>query len=124
MKLTRRQGLGGAAGLAALAGANGPAWSQTRAETLRQVTGNIVNTLDPTLPGSTREAFGVSVNVYDRLASFGRRANGKGFIFDPGGIRPELAKSVSISPDGLVITFKLKPDAKWHDGSLVTAEDV
>ena len=121
MKLTRRQGLGGAAGLALAAG---PAWGQSRAETLRQVTGNIVNTLDPTLPGSTREAFGISMNVYDRLVAFERKPNGKGFIFDPDHLRPELAKSFAISPDGLTITFKLKPDAKWHDGSPVTAEDV
>jgi peptide/nickel transport system substrate-binding protein len=39
------------------------AHAQTRAETLRQVTGNTINTLDPTMPGSTREAFGLSMNV-------------------------------------------------------------
>jgi len=36
--------------------------AQTRAETLRQVTGNNINTLDPSTPGATREAFGVSTS--------------------------------------------------------------
>ena len=31
-----------------------PALAQTRAETLRHVTGASINTLDPTMPGSTR----------------------------------------------------------------------
>jgi peptide/nickel transport system substrate-binding protein len=108
---------------AALA-AVGPAHAQTRAETLRQVTGNSVNTLDPTMPGSTREAFGLSMNVYDRLVTFGRKPQGNGFVFDYGTIRGELAESYTVSPDGLKITFKLKKDAKFHDGSPVTADDV
>ncbi len=35
---------------------------------------------------------------------------------------PGLAESWEKSPDGLVYTFKLKPDAKFHDGSPVNAE--
>ena len=98
--------------------------AQTRAETLRQVTGNAVNTLDPTMPGSTREAFGISMHTYDRLVTFGRKPQGNGFIFDYDKIRGELAESYTVSPDGLKLTFKLKKDAKFHDGSPVTAEDV
>ena len=100
------------------------AQAQTRAETLRQVTGNTINTLDPTLPGSTREAFGLSMNVYDRLVTFERKPNGQGFIFDFEHMRGELAQSFDIGPDGLTITFHLRPDATWHDGTKVTAEDV
>ncbi len=124
MMLTRRQGLVGAAGLVGAGAAGGPAWSQSRAETLRQVTGNLHNTLDPTMPGSTRESFGISMNVYDRLLSFGRKENGKGFIFDPNTLRPELAKGYEISGDGLTVTITLKPDATWHDGSPVTMDDI
>ena len=98
--------------------------AQTRAETLRQVTGNTINTLDPTLPGSTREAFGLSMNVYDRLVTFERKPNGQGFIFDFDHMRAELAQSFEIGPDGLTITFHLRPDATWHDGTKVTAEDI
>ena len=45
-----------------------------------------------------------------------------------GGIRsgaePELAESWTVSDDGLVLTFKLKPDAKFWDGRKVSAADV
>src|SRR5690348_17824463 len=38
------------------------AFAQSRAETLRYVTGATVNTLDPNTPGSTREAFALSMS--------------------------------------------------------------
>ena len=38
-------------------------------------------------------------------------------------IVPDLAKQWDISPDGRVFTFRLREDAKFHDGSPVTAED-
>jgi len=101
-----------------------PVWAQSRAETLRYVTGAAVNTLDPNVPGSTREAFAVSLSTYDRLVSFGRKQlNGK-WVFDLDKINGELAESYEISPDGLKLTFHLRKDAKFQDGSPVTAEDV
>ncbi|WP_257169924.1 ABC transporter substrate-binding protein [Bradyrhizobium sp. SRS-191] len=100
------------------------AHAQSRAETLRYVTGATVNTLDPNIPGSTREAFALSMSSYDRLVSFGRKQlNGK-WVFDLDTITGELAESYSVSADGLKITFKLRSDAKFQDGSPVTAEDV
>lgn len=122
--MKRRVLLQGAAGAAFLAGGGVPASAQTRAETLRYVTGATINTLDTTMPGATREAFGLSMNVYDRLFSFGRKKVGDNWAFDPDTIRGELAKSYSISPDSKVITITLRPDATWHDGTPVTAEDV
>jgi peptide/nickel transport system substrate-binding protein len=101
-----------------------PVRAQTRAETLRYVTGASVNTLDPNVPGSTREAFAVSLGTYDRLVSFGRKQlNGK-WVFDLDKITGELAESYDVSPDGLKITFHLRKDAKFQDGTPVTAEDV
>jgi peptide/nickel transport system substrate-binding protein len=35
-----------------------------------------------------------------------------------------LAKSWTVSEDGLVITFKLRENAMWHDGKQVTSKDV
>jgi peptide/nickel transport system substrate-binding protein len=39
-------------------------------------------------------------------------------------IKPLLAQTWDISPDGLSYTFHLNPKAKWHDGQPVTADDV
>ena len=55
-----------------------------------------------------------------------------GFIFEPlvtaspidGQIVPALADSYEIAADGKTYTFHLNKDAKWHDGTDVTAEDV
>ena len=37
---------------------------------------------------------------------------------------PSLARSWTISSDGKTYTFKLEPNAKWHDGKPLTSEDV
>lgn len=52
--------------------------------------------------------------VYEGLARFSEDFNAI----------PALAESWSTSPDGLVMTFKLNPKAKFHDGQKVTALDV
>jgi peptide/nickel transport system substrate-binding protein len=115
--------LGAVAALALLLAAE-PGRAQSRAETLRYVTGASVNTLDPNVPGSTRESFAVSLSTYDRLVSFGRKQlNGK-WVFDLDKINGELAESFEVSPDGLKITLHLRKDAKFQDGTPVTAEDV
>jgi peptide/nickel transport system substrate-binding protein len=124
MSVTGSRRLLAAVAFVALSLAAGSAQAQTRAETLRYVTGASVNTLDPNIPGSTREAFAVSLSTYDRLVSFGRKQlNGK-WVFDLGKITGELAESYEVSPDGLKLTFRLRKDAKFQDGSPVTAEDV
>ena len=123
MLISRRAALGAGAGAVVLANAGG-ARAQSRAETLRYVTGGNVNTLDPTMPGATRESFGLSMAVYDRLFSFGRRQVNGGWSFDHRTIRGELAQGYEASADGLTIRVTLRPDATWHDGSPVTAEDV
>ena len=119
-----RRSLMAAAALLAVTCAAPTAHAQSRAETLRYVTGATINTLDPNIPGTTREAFALSMGTYDRLVSFGRKQlNGK-WVFDLDTITGELAESYNVSPDGLKITFKLRPDAKFQDGSPVTADDV
>jgi peptide/nickel transport system substrate-binding protein len=114
----------GAVAVVALLLATQPVRAQSRAETLRYVTGASVNTLDPNVPGTTREAFAVSLSTYDRLVSFGRKQlNGK-WVFDLDTITGELAESYDVSADGLKITFHLRKDARFQDGTPVTAEDV
>ena len=41
-----------------------------------------------------------------------------------GTIVPDLAERWSVDADGRVWTFDLRPDARWHDGEPVTADDV
>lgn len=41
-----------------------------------------------------------------------------------GTVRPKLAQKWEVSKNGLVYTFSLTPNAKFHDGAPVTAEDV
>lgn len=38
--------------------------------------------------------------------------------------RPDLAKSWTISPDGLTYTFALQENVKWHDGKPFSSDDV
>lgn len=70
--------------------------------------------LDPAATAFTfaREIMG---NIYDPL-----------LIKDPttGEIRPALASSFTVSPDGRVILLKLRQGVKFHDGTPLTAEAV
>src|SRR5262249_32143516 len=56
-----------------------------------------------------------SLNTYDNLYRY------EG---NPPELVPWLAKSHDVSPDGLTWEFKLRTDAKFHDGSAITADDV
>lgn len=43
---------------------------------------------------------------------------------DLGGMYGLVAKSVKVSDDRLTYRFRLRPEAKWHDGTRITAADV
>lgn len=58
---------------------------------------------------------GIMLNAYDNLYRYEN---------DPPQIVPWLAASHTVSDDGLIWEFKLKPGVKFHDGSPMTAEDV
>ena len=73
--------------------AAGSAQAQTRSETLRYVTGAAINTLDPTMPGSTREILRGESQTYDRLVSFGRKQLDDNWVFDLDKITGELAEA-------------------------------
>jgi peptide/nickel transport system substrate-binding protein len=83
------------------------------------------NSLDIHGVGTNRPAYGTSWNVYDRLLSYGSKKLKDGTpSYDYSTLKPELATSWEVAPDGLSVTFKLRKDAKFHDGTPVTADDV
>lgn len=41
-----------------------------------------------------------------------------------GNLVPAVAESYDLSTDGKVYTFKIRPDVKFHNGNLVTADDI
>ena len=89
------------------------------------VIGQTINSLDLHRTGTNRPSYQVAVNCYDRLVSFGTKEMPDGSLsYDYSVIEPELAESWEISEDGLTMRFFLKPDARFQDGSPVTAEDV
>lgn len=94
-------------------------------DTLVVVTGQTINSLDIHRKGTNRPSYQVAVNCYDRLLSFGtKEAPGGGFSYDYSTVVPELAESWTVSDDGLTVTFKIKSNATFWDGSKVTAADV
>ena len=70
-------------------------------------------TLDPHLTTDATSAQ-IIVEVFGGLVTIDRDLN----------VVPDLAESWDISPDGRVYTFRIRPDATFHDGKPVTAEDV
>jgi len=103
----------------------GSALAQSRAETILVIVEQGPNSLDIHGLGANFGAYQASWNLYDRLISFGSKTLPDGSrSYDYTVIRPELAESWEVSPDGLAITFRLRKDARFHDGARVTAHDV
>ncbi len=87
--------------------------------------GTTINSLDLHRKGTNRPSYQVAINAYDRLVSFGTKTMPDGSLsYDSTKIEPDLAESWEFSPDGDTLTFKLRADAVFADGSPVTAEDV
>ncbi len=72
-----------------------------------------IRTLDPYLVTNASEEF-VSSLLYDTLVRDDALR----------GLAPNLAQRWELSADGVNLTFWLNPDARWHDGQPVTADDV
>ena len=102
-----------------------PAFAQTRNETLIAVVESGPNSMDIHGVGANRPAYQASWNLYDRLMTYGARTLADGTaMYDYAVLKPELAETWTLAPDGLSVTFKLRRDAKFHDGTPVTARDV
>jgi peptide/nickel transport system substrate-binding protein len=70
-------------------------------------------TLDPHVSGQAN-AFRVLMNVVDGLV----------YLDQQGNVRPMLAERWRISPNGLIYTFWLRKDVKFHDGTPFNAQAV
>ncbi|WP_374634807.1 ABC transporter substrate-binding protein [Ferrovibrio sp.] len=102
-----------------------PAAAQSRQETLVVLVENGPNSLDIHGVGTSFRSYVAAWNMYDRLITFGRKTLPDGTLsYDYSKIEPELAESFTAAPDGKSFTFKIRRDAKFHDGSPVTAHDV
>jgi peptide/nickel transport system substrate-binding protein len=102
-----------------------PAVAQSRNETLIVVVESGPNSMDIHGVGANRPAYQASWNLYDRLMTFGVKTLPDGTrSYDYSVLKPELAESWQAAADGMSVTFKLRRDARFHDGTPVTAKDV
>src|SRR5438034_4072453 len=100
-----------------------PARAQSRQETVLAVTEYGPNNFDIHGVGTNRPGYEVAWNCYDRLMTHGKQ------VF-PGGVEaddrdtflPELAEDWNLTATS--VTFKLRKDATFHDGTPITAKDV
>jgi peptide/nickel transport system substrate-binding protein len=116
-----------AAGLTPVASLYWPATSsaQDRRETLIVANEFGPNMLDIHGVGANRPSYGVAWNCYDRLMTYGKKRGPDGNpMYDFAKLEPELASSWKMDADGMGVTFSLRKDAKFHDGTPVTANDV
>jgi peptide/nickel transport system substrate-binding protein len=126
--MKRRDFLKSASGLAAGAMVPAPAiWStakaDARSETLLVVTENGPNNLDIHGVGTNRPGYEASWNCYDRLITHETKTLPDGTqSYDRDKFKPELAEDMNIGD--MSVTFKLKKNAKFHDGTPVTVNDV
>ncbi|MEM7795817.1 MAG: ABC transporter substrate-binding protein [Cyanobacteria bacterium P01_C01_bin.118] len=87
--------------------------------------GGFPNGLDLHQVGTNRPAYGISWCLYDRLVTFGTKTLDDGSLsYDYTVIEPELAESWTVADDEMSVTFNLRKDATFHDGTPVTAKDV
>jgi peptide/nickel transport system substrate-binding protein len=99
--------------------------AQGRAETLLVVQELSPNSLDMQGVGSNQTVNGLSWNCYDRLLTYASKTLPDGTqSYDREKLAPELAESWEVAADGMSCTFRLRKDAKFHDGTPVTANDV
>lgn len=115
--ITRKLMLAASAAAFVLTGAPAMAERGTDGD-LKIIFWQAVSTMNPYLSGGTKEVYAASM-VIEPLARYDETGN----------LVPMLAAEIPTVENGGVaadlksITWKLKPDLKWSDGSAVTAED-
>src|SRR6202167_2113269 len=100
-----------------------PAKAESRQETLLIVSESGPNNLDIHGVGTNVPGYEVSWNCYDRLISHEMKtlANGTPY-YDKTKFKPELAEDMNVGD--MSVTFKLRKNATFQDGTPVTAKDV
>ena len=124
--MDRRDFMAGSAGGAIALALPGSARADARPKDVLVVANEFgPNSLDIHTVGANRPSYGVSWVVYDRLMSYGRKLLPDGRVmYDIDKLEPELAESWKVASDGNSVTFKLRRNATFHDGTPVTAKDV
>ena len=93
--------------------------------------------VNPNAPkGGRFSTYGGPLNSFDSFNPFilkGDTATGISMLFDtlmtraadePDSMYGLVAKEVAVAPDRMSVTFRLRPEAKFSDGSPITADDV
>lgn len=80
------------------------------------VISSAINTLDPARSGSTPN-WAAQAPLYEGLTRYVATEDGGAKVL------PGVAESWVVSDDGMTYTFNLRKDAKWSDGSDLTAKD-
>ena len=102
-----------------------PCSAQDRKETLVVANEFGPNMLDIHGVGANRPSYGVAWVAYDRLMTYGRKKLADGTpSYDYSKLEPELAERWEMAKDGNSVTFFLRRNATFHDGTPVTAADV
>ena len=100
-----------------------PANADARSETLLIVSESGPNNIDIMGVGTNVPGYEVSWNCYDRLITHEMKEGPGGVpYYDRDKFKGELAESFTI--DDKSVTFKLRKNAKFHDGTPITAKDV
>jgi peptide/nickel transport system substrate-binding protein len=125
--MNRREFLSTASAVAAGGAAASLPWShafaQSRQETLLLISESGPNNLDVQGVGTNRPGYEAAWNCYDRLITYAVKTLPDGSrSYDQTKLAPELAETWEVDAKG--VTFKLRPNATFHDGAPVTAADV
>jgi peptide/nickel transport system substrate-binding protein len=126
--MKRRDFLKSVTGIAATAAVSSPAIfsaakADARSETLLIVSESGPNNLDIMGVGTNVPGYEVSWNCYDRLITHEMKEGPGGVpYYDRDKIKGELAESFTVNDTSA--TFHLRKNAKFHDGTPITAKDV
>jgi peptide/nickel transport system substrate-binding protein len=99
-----------------------PAGAQTAKPTIVIAYDGDIDHIEP-MEFRSVAAYDATANLYEPLITQKLVANDKGELIGQNEFVPDVAESWDVSADGTVFTFHLRPDAKFADGTPITAND-